>query len=213
MTVSAFITNVRGALPAQTVSDATLAEIYESIRSAPFTFRQTNGDEFLALAAPKLRGTLKKRRNTIFSCWTTHYFVLTEGCLYYFRDNRPASADSGPLGVFQLVNVEIQSIENNKIQILAKNGDLQYVKFKRKGPQLVRGVTTIILRASSKKRREKWLYRIRTSYVFANFTGETGPVGSPGDLKHVSEVASTTEGEQKPEEATRSDSEDVCVKE
>jgi hypothetical protein len=211
MSVSSFISNVRGALPAKTVADGALTEIYESIRTAPFSFRRTNGDEFLALAAPRLRGPLEKRRDTLFSSWTAHYFVLTDGCLYYFRDDRPASADSGPLGVIQLVNVAIQSLEDNKIQIVAKGGELQYVKFERGGPQLVRGVTAMILRAASTKRREKWLYRMRTAYVFANLAGETGAGGSPGDLKSVSEVASTstTEGEGGPEDDTRSDSDDV----
>jgi hypothetical protein len=115
---------------------------------------------------------------------------LIEGCLYYFKDEKASSADAGPEGVVQLVEVDIQPLDTDKIQLTATNGSLQYVKFERKKPpQMVRGVSVLLLRASSLKTRDKWLYRIRKSYVHANFTGEVA-TGPPTDLRSVSEVTS-----------------------
>jgi hypothetical protein len=207
MTAQKFVENVRGALQENGLSDAELNGIYESIRDEQFTMKHAGGDEFLALSGPRLRGTLEKKRAKFFSVWTPHYFVLTEGCLYYFKDQRASSADAGPAGVIQLVNVDIQPVDDNKIQISSTEGNLQYVKFeKKKPPEMVRDVSMILLRASSLKTRDKWLYRIRTSYVHANFTGEVG-TNAPGDLKSVSEVTSPSiiDG-MEPGESTTGDS-------
>jgi hypothetical protein len=197
MTVEKFISNLRGALGIHGINDAELTQIYESIRDEQFTLKHSRGDEFLALSGPRLRGTLAKKRSNFFSVWTTHYFVLTEGCLYYFKDNHESSEDVGPLGVIQLVNVDIQPVQDNKIQITSTEGSLQYVKFeKRKPPEMVKDVSALLLKAPSTKTRDKWLYRIKTSYVHATFTGEVGTTPL-GDLKSVSEATPTTltEGE------------------
>jgi hypothetical protein len=150
--------------------------------------KHAGGDEFLALSGPKLRGPLAKRRSGIFSKWTSHYFVLTEGCLYYFKDQKASSADAGPAGMIQLVEVDIRPVDNDKIQLSATKGSLQYVKFeKKKPPEMVGHVQVLLLKASSEKTRDKWLYRIRKSYVHANFTGEVGS-NPPGDLHSMSGI-------------------------
>jgi hypothetical protein len=190
MSAQAFIQNLRGALNSDQMTDSELVSVYESIKNEQFTVNHSGGDEFLALSGPRLRGTLAKRRANFFSAWTSRYFVLTDGCLYYFKDQEASSCDGGPAGVLQLVNVDIQAVDDNKIQIASTEGALQYVKFeKKKPPQMVRAVAQILLRASSRKTRDKWLYRIQTSYMHASFTGEVG-TAAPGDLRSVSEVMS-----------------------
>jgi hypothetical protein len=213
MTVADFIGNVRGAVTADAIDDVTLTEIYNSIRTRPFQVKRTNGDDFLALSCPKLRGTLGKRRESIFSVWTAHYFVLTDSaCLYYFADSSPASAEAGPLGMIQLIDVDIRRVKSTKIQIVSTVRDIQYIKFERKKPELVRGVAQIMLRAASLKRRERWFYRLKTSYVFLRCAGDTSTAQIPGDLTMIPQATSTSLGDLDAEHETSpkgSDSEDV----
>lgn len=172
MSASDFISNVRGVLGEECIPDSDLSQLYESIRSAPFEFRRCEADEFLALSGPRHKGLLKKKGGRIFSVWTAHYFVLIDSCLCYFRDGRQKSADEGPLGMIQLIGVEVLSVDDDKIQIRAYDGVIQYVRFERRTPELVRGVSTILLKASCTRLRDRWLYRILAWRMLSHFTGE-----------------------------------------
>jgi hypothetical protein len=103
-----------------------------------------------------------------FSRWTRHYFVLAEGCLYYFRGDSPESADAGPFGV---VDVDITKVYEMRIQITATDGSMQFAKFERKKIRVVSAVTTIWLRPASLMLSDRWFYSLRTSRMFARCTG------------------------------------------
>ena len=173
MTVDEFIGNVRGAVPETAIPDAKLREIYAEIKEKPFQFKTENSDECFALSAPRVKGKLEKKSSRWSSKWTTHFFVLTNSCIYYFKDGQEISEES-PQGMVQLVSVTVTPIERDRIEIAAIDGDLQYVKFKHRKPEIVKNVKSMQFRANSRKVRDKWLYRMITSCVYTSFTGDAG---------------------------------------
>jgi hypothetical protein len=187
MSPSQFIANVRGAISEQAMSDSELTELYNSIRNDPFQFKQSDDDQVFALAAPKLRGSLDRRHSGFIARWTTRYFVLTDGCLYYFPG---AGQTDEPLGVLQLIGVNVLPLKDNQIQIVTIEHQLQFVKFRKRKPVFIPGVKQMVLRAEDRELRDKWLYRIRTTCVYANF--------NPGEGQSttiMTEVSSLADGE------------------
>jgi hypothetical protein len=177
MIVGQFIGNVRGAIGPDALLDAELIDIYNEIRSEGFRYRRDEGDEVFALAAPKLRGILQRRRNRFFNPWASYYFVLTDGCLYYFKDARPATVDTGPLGMIQFMSVSVQPLGADRISVsaLQEGDDIQFVKFRKRRPSLVSGTCTVFLRAESQAVRDRWLYRIRTTCLSTSFKADESP--------------------------------------
>jgi hypothetical protein len=198
MSVSDFISNVRGILSDEVIQNSDLSQLYEAIRSQPFEFRKRDADEFLALSGPRQKGVLKKKGGRTFSVWCAHYFVLIDSCLCYFRDDQPKSADEGPLGMIQLIGVEVLPVDDDKIQIRAHDGVIQYVKFERRKSDLVRGVATILLKAASPKLRDRWLYRILSWGMLSHFTRDP----PPNTRRDASEFSPLKSADIKPRSAT-----------
>jgi hypothetical protein len=168
MSVPQFIENIRGAISPECLSDFALNNLYNEIRAEEFQYRRTDGNEVFALAAPKLRGTLQRKRRGVFGSWMAYYFVLTDGCLYFFRDQH----EEAPLGLIQLIAVSVQAVGRARLTIETVQGDLQFVKFEKPKPKLVKGVKQVLLKADSEATRDRWLYRIRTSCVYAGFMSD-----------------------------------------
>jgi hypothetical protein len=192
MTRDQFIASVRITLQQSEyiVPDSVLDDIYQSIAAEKFAFKEHDDSGFMALTAPKLKGTLRKKSDAVFSKWTQHYFVLTNSSLYYFRNSHELSQDS-PQGMVELVGVSIGALGDDTIVVSSVQNALTYVKFSRKGPQLVRTVRSMFLRARSTTMRDKWLYRIRTSSVYSQSTGQSGVPFAQQDLPtDISEAAS-----------------------
>ncbi|OHT06688.1 Sec7 domain containing protein [Tritrichomonas foetus] len=192
MTVTNFIDNIRNALPDQSVTDKFLESIYQDIKSTPFTFRY-QAEESLALAAPRLKGFMQKKNDSWKSIYTRYYFVLANSSLYYYKDDSPTSL-SKPAGCIQLVSVSITPEKTKEIVIKANSDEIQNVKFKANGPQIVHDQQKIFLKVSSEVSRDKWLYILKTSSVFNDFADELQPpnnyVSSSAFDYEVSEVQS-----------------------
>jgi len=173
MTAPDFIRNIRGALPPSVITDPQLLAVYQDLKSRAFNF---NGEQttFLELAAPRRSGFLSKKQDSWTSFWTNHFFVLANSCLYYFKDNTPSCQDS-PLGMIQLVAVEITIIDEEKNRILIDGGrnEIQYVKFMKRRPEIIKGVSRIFLEAPNRSSLQKWFYRLRQSVVCSNFNDNT----------------------------------------
>lgn len=192
MVVDEFIENVRGAVPASAIPDEMLRSVYTEIKEKPFQFKRADTDEFFALAAPRVKGELEKKSSSWASKWTTHFFVLTNSCVYYFKDSHQISADS-PQGMVQLVGVKVSPVEEDRIEIESIHGDLQYVKFRRRKPEMVKNVKSMQFRAKSRKIRDKWLYRLKSSCVYSNFTGDAGSGHELGDVHStIADMATIT---------------------
>ena len=97
--------------------------------------------------------------------------MLTNSCLYYFRDNSNQASNDHPQGMTQLVGVKVKGDKSSKlrIQIRAQNGSLPYLKFKKGKPDFVPGVTGMLLEAPDHKTREKWLHRLKKSVIISCF--------------------------------------------
>jgi hypothetical protein len=199
MTPSQFIMNVRGAISEEELSDAFLTDIFNSLKADPFEFKREASEEFMALSSPRLRGVMAKKSKGWRSRWTLHFFVLAHSCLYYFKDCSEESGDN-PLGMIQLVSLSVQPIGETRIEMKSSEGVLQYVKFRKRKPEIVKNIDTMYFEAQSTKIRDKWLYRIRTSCVFSNFTGDTGPEISP-DLPTADESMGHTSGIEEEEKS------------
>jgi hypothetical protein len=194
MTVADFLENVSGPLTGASLTSDDLVEIYNSIKSEPFTFKNTDGDQMLALCAPRLKGELEKKSSAMLSRWTKHFFVLSQSCLYYFANGSQHMADPEPLGVIQLISVLVEPLRQTELRISGIASDLQYVKFRPHRPaSYCPGIKWMLFRAVNTAVRDKWLYRIKTSVVFLNFTGEPHPEASGID------VSTAGEAEEEPE--------------
>ncbi|KAK8889018.1 hypothetical protein M9Y10_033760 [Tritrichomonas musculus] len=189
MTCQQFVSNTRGVVNEETISDNELADIYKQIKSQPFTVRDKN-DDFLALSDPRLKGILLKKNDRWSSKWTSRFFVLANSCLFYFDDNKPENKDK-PLGMIQLIAVDVfNNPKNSKrfyIEVKDNNTEIQYVKYKSSGPILVRGVKKIEFEAPSEKARDKWLYRIAKSLICSLF--------APGDPRKSNMSMGTEQSE------------------
>ncbi|KAH0792706.1 Sec7 domain containing protein [Histomonas meleagridis] len=162
MSVTAFINNLKGALPPDSISEETLQSIYNDIKSCPFAFTNKS-KEIMAYSCPRLVENLKKKTDQWKSVWTEHYFVLANSCIYYFKDASPESRDQ-PLGMFQLTatKVSFENADETRLAIepIDAGSELQYVKFKKDKPVVVHGVHAIYLEARNKRSAQKWYYRI-----------------------------------------------------
>jgi hypothetical protein len=164
MTIPEFVSSIQNTVAKDSITDAALVDLYQSIRTNPFTFKSSEGDEVLAMTAPSMKGPLEKKGSDFFSLWVEHFFVLSNSCMYYFSPRSRSMADPDPLGVIQLVSVDVSAVDKTQIKVVATEGDLQYVKFRPgKPPRYVAGRQYVIFRAKNQTLRDKWLYRMKTS--------------------------------------------------
>ena len=193
MSLESFIDNVKNAMQDNCVSNKFLESIYIDIKNNPFTFRR-QVEESLQISAPRLKGFLSRKNDSWKAMYVKNYFVLSNASLYYFKDDQPQNLVK-PMGVIQLVSVQISPFKDKEIVIKSTDGFIQNVKFKPNGPQMIKGQQKIFLKASSTEARDKWLYRIKTSSVVNNFNDRpqqvTSSVSSSAFDNEVSEVANS----------------------
>ena len=179
MSCDQFIENFTGALPTQVISREDLTSFYFQIKENPFKFNGENQAQFMAMSAPRIRGYLKKRTKKVGEFWKRYYFVLTNSCLYYFKDDSPES-EQDPLGNIQLIGVEVLEVRKNPCQILLKaiKDPIQYVKF-TPIPTLVPNTYQILLQANDPQSTAKWFKWIKKSAIFSCFNTEETYQSSP----------------------------------
>lgn len=170
MTPINFISNIRGCLNQESISDMELVAMYNDIKEHEFMY-SGKSRVTLALCAPEIKGWLAKKQDSWRSYWTQHFFVLTNSCLYYFPK---AGNDTDPLGIIQLTDVQITEHDPEKHRILIDAGtrEIQYVKFQKRRPTRIGGVKRIFLEVRDGD-YHKWFYRIRQSVVYSNFNNQS----------------------------------------
>lgn len=161
MTLPQFLSNTRLAISDEELSDMELRNYYKEIQSNPILFEQ-NVDDSVALSAPRCKGILRKYNDSWLSHPRDRYFVLTGGCLYYY-ESESSSMHSEPRGMIKLPGTEITPEVDKCGFILSSSdeGELEYIKFSKKGPQAVRGVRRMFFEADNPKYLTKWMFRIR----------------------------------------------------
>jgi hypothetical protein len=177
MTVDEFISNTMGALMHSAIAAPHLTHMYESLKAKPFAFVPKTND-FMALCAPKMHGWLKKKSEHFMGAWKSHYFVLANSGLYYFKDKSVESKDN-PLGMIQLTEVDISQDPRSPLRffITARGEQIQYVKLGGGIPKIMLGLKTIQFEAKEKETAANWFVRLKRSVVMNSFMD--GPPAAP----------------------------------
>ena len=105
MTLEQFIRNNRGINNGQDVPQELLETLYKSVKEDEIRMDEADmyESEVVAFMAPTKSGWIFKRSDTVLSHWKRHWFVLNDGCLYYFN----APSDEGPRCIIPLDNTKI----------------------------------------------------------------------------------------------------------
>ncbi|OHT17192.1 hypothetical protein TRFO_41223 [Tritrichomonas foetus] len=123
----------------------------------------------MAYSNPIAKGFLLKKSQKWHFKWTKRFFVLVNGCLYYFKDISDNHKEK-PLGMIQLVDVISFINDGRPTEITIKSinhSNLQAVKFE-KHPTIVTNMRSFVLQADSKEEAIRWLYRIKEATVSPN---------------------------------------------
>ena len=122
MTLEQFVRNNRGINQGKDISKEVLEKIYISVRDDEIRMDEADmyESEVVAFMAPTKSGWLSKKSESILGHWKRHWFVLNDGCLYYFIN----PSDEGKMlawcyvdEVFEVVN-DLFFLSRN-IQVLA----------------------------------------------------------------------------------------------
>nr|CDJ90413.1 SEC7 and Pleckstrin homology and Ankyrin domain containing protein [Haemonchus contortus] len=151
-------------LEAGSVSTATLAQIYDSIRSREF---QIPCDDAARLdnvfLHPDREGWLCKQSSSQFISgplsWKRRWFVLSDSCLYYFDQ----TTDKEPRGIIPLQNVGVRRVESAsrpfmfEIFSLSEDGRIKACKTEQTGKMVEGRHTVYRICASSAEDLNAWL--------------------------------------------------------
>jgi cytohesin len=106
MTLEQFIKNNRGINQGEDISKEILVTLYNSVKENEIRMEETDmyESEVIAFMAPTKSGWLSKKTENIleFGSWKRYWFVLNDGCLYYFTD----PSDEGPTCIIPLDNTK-----------------------------------------------------------------------------------------------------------
>jgi len=103
-----FQNNNRGCNGGKDFELSLLEQIYEHIQSNEIKMDKNN-----VYANASKSGYMVKQGGRI-KTWKRRWFVLNDGCLYYFK----AKGDSEPLGIIPLENLQVNKTDSKKKKIL-----------------------------------------------------------------------------------------------
>lgn len=88
MTLEQFIRNNRGINQGKDMPKEILEGLYNSVRDDEIRMDEADmyESEVVAFMAPTKSGWLSKKTDSMLGRWKRHWFVLNDGCLYYFLD-------------------------------------------------------------------------------------------------------------------------------
>jgi cytohesin len=88
MTLDQFIKNNRGINQGKDMPREILVSLYTNIRDDEIRMDEADmyESEVVAFMAPTKSGWLSKKTESLMGHWKRHWFVLNDGCLYYFFD-------------------------------------------------------------------------------------------------------------------------------
>lgn len=174
-----FIKSIRVSINFKLAPSNLLIEYFDSVRTDPL--RSSN--LFFTFEIPSMEGKLKKKTDHLGSKWTSHYFSLSNKCLYYFEGDQKKG---NPIGMVQLLNVEVISVissQQHRIKIKSQD-DIIFIKYKKGKPVFLEGIKWIKLEAPTRINRNKWLREIKKSGMLAMFDEET-PDGMVPSIVYV----------------------------
>lgn len=105
MTLEQFIRNNRGINQGEDLPRSVLEELYTAVKNDEIKMEASDmyESEVVAFMAPTKSGWLLKKTESVLGHWNKHWFVLNDGCMYYFMD----PADESPRCIIPLDNTLI----------------------------------------------------------------------------------------------------------
>ncbi|XP_056608968.1 cytohesin-3 [Triplophysa dalaica] len=111
-TIQRFISMNRGINNGEDLPDDLLQKLYESIKNEPFKIPEDDGNDLThTFFNPDREGWLLKEGGRI-KTWKRRWFILTDGCLYYFQ----YTTDKEPKGIIPLENLSVREMEDTHKQ-------------------------------------------------------------------------------------------------
>jgi cytohesin len=125
MTLDQFVRNNRGINSGQDIPTEVLTTLYNCVKENEIRMDETDmyESEVVAFMAPTKSGWLHKKTESMLGHWRRHWFVLNDGCLYYFTD----PSDEGPRCIIPLDNTRIGK-GNGDTDFLITSASGDYVK-------------------------------------------------------------------------------------
>ena len=124
MTLAEFKRNNRGIDKGKDVPAVLLETLYKRIKENEIRMHDNDLDQIFGnvnFTHPIKSGWLRKKSNSIIPHWKKRWFVLLQGCLYYFEDTKEFNH---PIGLIPLDNTRIGRGDGGKEFILtSSNGD------------------------------------------------------------------------------------------
>ena len=124
MTLADFVRNNRGIDKGKDVPASLLETLYTRIKENEIRMNDNALEQIFGnvnFANPIKTGWLRKKSNSMIPHWKKRWFVLVQGCLYYFEDTKEFHH---PIGVIPLDNTRIGRGSSDKEFILtSSNGD------------------------------------------------------------------------------------------
>eukprot|EP01041_Mallomonas_annulata_P008941 gene8941-18499_t len=160
MTLDQFIRNNRGINQGTDLPQPLLERLYYSVRDHEITMDEADlhESEVVAFMAPTKSGWLAKKSETTvvsLSQWKRHWFVLNDGCLYYF--NQPS--DEGPRCIIPLDNTQT-NIGTGPLDfvITSASGDFVKASTVMEDGRMAQGRhPQFVFRGSSEEDRQAWV--------------------------------------------------------
>lgn len=138
-----------------------LEGLYNSVRDDEIRMDEADmyESEVVAFMAPTKSGWLAKKTDSLIGHWKKHWFVLNDGCLYYFLD----PSDEGPRCIIPLDNTRFgKGVAATDFVITSASGD--YVKSSKviEDGRMEQGKhTEFVLRSTSEADRDAWVHTLQ----------------------------------------------------
>eukprot|EP00301_Raphidiophrys_heterophryoidea_P004257 c11860_g1_i2.p1 GENE.c11860_g1_i2~~c11860_g1_i2.p1 ORF type:complete len:380 (-),score=64.58 c11860_g1_i2:394-1533(-) len=157
MTMAQFVANNRGIDNGSDLPKEQLETLYRSIEQNPLKLDDDSirYGECVTFCLNNLEGWLLKRSSHSTSTWNRRWFVLTDGCLYYFDHPHQGS----PKCIFPLEDVRVRSIQatTTDFEIFPRT-DIPLKSVKTSTGGIKPGARLeLVLRASTESERDNWI--------------------------------------------------------
>jgi hypothetical protein len=157
MTLEQFISNNRGIHDGRDIDRDYLVGLYERVQQQEIRMDEQDmwESEVVTFMAPIMSGWLSKKSDGLLGPWKTHWFVLTDGCLYYFLSPK----DETPRCIIPLDNTRVnRGSYATDVLITPATGEIvKSSKLVQRSTMEQGRRTQFLLRARSRDDREAWV--------------------------------------------------------
>lgn len=163
-TLERFISMNRGINNGGDLPSELLEKLYESIKNEPFKIPEDDGNDLThTFFNPDREGWLLKEGGRI-KTWKRRWFILTDGCLYYFQ----YTTDKEPKGIIPLENLCVKEVDDPHKQFclevysLHQKGEtIKACKTETDGRVVMGKHHSYKLSTASEEERAEWIQAIR----------------------------------------------------